>query len=140
MFRAIITMMDVPTALGQLAPRVRQLSRGGALLVFACLLLILGPLTYLWWRFDLSSTWFWFAGLIGDGSAAKAEVGAAATRAGADAATAQLILLLFGMGFTLLPSAVVQSATILCAAGLLLAAAALVAPGASPRAARALEG
>jgi hypothetical protein len=31
MFKAIITMMDVPTAMGLLAPRVRQLSRGGAL-------------------------------------------------------------------------------------------------------------
>jgi hypothetical protein len=57
MFKAIITMMDVSTALSLLAPRVRQLSRGGALLIFACLLLILGPLGYLWWRFDLSSTW-----------------------------------------------------------------------------------
>ncbi len=106
MFRALITMMDVPTALGQLAPRVRQLSRGGALLIFACLLLILGPLAYLWWRFDLSSTWGWFSALIGDGSAARAEVGAAATRAGADDEAAGLILLLFGTGFTLLPSAV----------------------------------
>ncbi len=106
MFRAIITMMDVPTAMGQLAPRMRQLSRGGALLIFACLLLILGPLAYLWWRYDLSSTWYWFSGLIGDGSAAKAEVGDAAARAGADDATAGLILLLFGTGFTLLPSAV----------------------------------
>ncbi|MBX0330479.1 hypothetical protein K2Z83_22755, partial [Oscillochloris sp. ZM17-4] len=106
MFKAIITMMDVPTAMGLLAPRVRQLSRGGALLIFSCLLLILGPLAYLWWRYDLSSTWFWFADLIGDGSAAKAEVGAAATKAGADDATAGLILLLFGLGFTLLPSAV----------------------------------
>jgi hypothetical protein len=106
MFKAIITMMDVPTALGLLAPRVRQLSRGGALLIFACLLLILGPLAYLWWRFDLSSTWGWFTWLIGDGTVATAEVGAAATRAGADDATAGLILLLFGTGFTLLPSAV----------------------------------
>ena len=106
MFRALITMMDVPTALSLLAPRVRQLSRGGALLIFACLLLILGPLAYLWWRFDLSSTWGWFTWLIGDGSAARAEVGAAAARAGADDATAQLILILFGVGFTLLPSAV----------------------------------
>jgi hypothetical protein len=106
MFKALITMMDVPTALSLLAPRVRQLSRGGALLIFACLLLILGPLAYLWWRFDLSSTWTWFSALIGDGSAARAEVGAAATRAGADDATAGLILMLFGTGFTLLPSAV----------------------------------
>jgi hypothetical protein len=106
MFRALITMMDVPTALSLLAPRVRQLSRGGALLIFACLLLALGPLAYLWWRFDLSSTWSWFTALIGDGSEARAEVGAAATRAGADDGTAQLILLLFGTGFTLLPSAV----------------------------------
>ena len=106
MFKAIITMMDVPTAMGQLAPRVRQLSRGGALLIFSCLLLILGPLAYLWWRFDLSATWGWFNALIGDGSTAKAEVGAAATRAGADDGTAGLILLLFGTGFTLLPSAV----------------------------------
>jgi hypothetical protein len=106
MFKAIITMMDVPTAMGLLAPRVRQLSRGGALLIFSCLLLILGPLAYLWWRFDLSSTWGWFTWLIGDGTAAKAEVGAAATRAGADDGTAQLILMLFGTGFTLLPSAV----------------------------------
>jgi hypothetical protein len=106
MFKAIITMMDVPTAMGQLAPRIRQLSRGGALLIFTCLLLILGPLAYLWWRYDLSSTWYWFAALIGDGSAARAEVGAAAARAGADDNTAGLILLLFGTGFTLLPSAV----------------------------------
>ena len=106
MLKAIITMMDVPTALGLLAPRVRQLSRGGALLIFACLLLILGPLAYLWWRFDLSSTWGWFTWLIGDGTAARAEVGAAAARAGADLGTAGLILMLFGTGFTLLPSAV----------------------------------
>ncbi|NTU85844.1 MAG: hypothetical protein HGA45_42020, partial [Chloroflexales bacterium] len=106
MFRALITMMDVPTALSLLAPRARNLSRGGALLIFACLLLSLGPLAYLWWRFDLSSTWGWFRWLIGDGSAAEAEVGGVATRAGADAETAGLVLLLFGTGFTLLPSAV----------------------------------
>lgn len=106
MFRALITMMDVPTALSLLAPRTRRLSRGGALLIFACLLLVLGPLAYLWWRFDLSATWDWFRWLIGDGSAAEAEVGTAASRAGADAETAGLVLLLFGTGFTLLPSAV----------------------------------
>jgi hypothetical protein len=66
----------------------------------------LGPLAYLWWRFDLSSTWGWFTWLIGDGTTANAEVGAAATRAVADDSTAGLILVLFGTGFTLLPSAV----------------------------------
>jgi hypothetical protein len=106
MFRALITMMDVPTALSLLAPRTQRLSRGGALLIFSCLLLILGPLAYLWWRFDLSATWDWFRWLIGDGSAAEAEVNSAATSAGADAETAGLVLLLFGTGFTLLPSAV----------------------------------
>ena len=60
MLRALITMMDVPTALSQLAPRVQRLGRGGALLIFSCCLLILGPLAYLWWRFDLASTWDWF--------------------------------------------------------------------------------
>lgn len=106
MFRALITMMDVPTALSLLASRTRHLSRGGALLIFSCLLLMLGPLAYLWWRFDLSATWDWFRWLIGDGSAAEAEVSTATTRAGADAEIAGLVLLLFGTGFTLLPSAV----------------------------------
>ncbi len=106
MFRAIITMMDVPSALAVFAPRVRQLSRGGALLVFACLLLILGPLTYLWWRFDLSATWGWFDGLIAAGGSAHSEIQTAATQAGADTDTTSLILMLFGTGFTLLPSAV----------------------------------
>ena len=106
MLRALITMMDVPTALSQLAPRVQRLGRGGALLIFSCCLLILGPLAYLWWRFDLSSTWDWFRWLIGDGAQAGAEVQAATLRAGADADTAGLVLLLFGTGFTLLPSAV----------------------------------
>jgi hypothetical protein len=106
MFRAIITMMDVPTALGQLAPYTRRLGRGGALLIFSCCLLILGPLCYLWWRFDLSSTWDWFRWLIGERSVAEAEVQAATLGVGADDQTAGVILLLFGTGFTLLPSAV----------------------------------
>lgn len=106
MFKAIITMMDVPTALTQLAPKMRGLSRGAALLMFSCCLICLGPLVYLYWRFDLSSTIGWFGWLVGDRSVADAEVQSVAVRAGADAETAGAILLLFGVGFTLLPSAV----------------------------------
>jgi len=116
MLRAIITMMDVPNALTLLAPRVQRLSRGGALLIFSCCLLLLGPLAYLWWRFDLNATNDWFrwlmdapdapaAGAAPAAASALAEVGAAAAQAGADATTAQAILLVFGVSFTLLPSA-----------------------------------
>lgn len=106
MFRALITMMDVPSALGQLAPRVQRLGRGGALLIFSCCLLILGPLAYLWWRFDLASTWDWFRWLIGERSLAESEVQTAVVSAGADGDIVGAVLLLFGSGFTLLPSAV----------------------------------
>ncbi len=106
MFRAIITMLDVPTALTLLAPRVQRLSRGGALLVFSCCLIILGPLSYLWWRYDLASTWDWFGWLIADGTPGQREVQGVVTQTGADDQTAGLIMILFGVGFTLLPSAV----------------------------------
>ena len=106
MFRAIITMMDVPSALTLLAPRIQRLSRGGALLIFSCCLIALGPLGYLWWRFDLSSTWNWFSWLIADGTPGQIEVQGAVRQTGADDQTAGLIMLLFGVGFTLLPSVV----------------------------------
>lgn len=120
MIKAIITMMDVPTALTLLAPRVQRLSRGGALLIFSCCLIILGPLAYLWWRFDLNATNDWFRWLLGapvaeaaviplapvaDGGVALTDVRAAAVQAGADAATSGAILIVFGTSFTLLPSA-----------------------------------
>jgi hypothetical protein len=106
MLKAIITMMDVPTALSQLAPRMQRLGRGGALLIFSCCLLIISPLCYLWWRFDLSSTWNWFDWLLTDPTRAPAEVTTTLTNAGADDDTTQVMLMLFGSGFTLLPSAV----------------------------------
>jgi hypothetical protein len=106
MFKAIIRMMDVPTALSLLAPRVQRLGRGGALLIFSCCLVCLGPLAYLWWKYDLSSTWNWFGWLVGDQTVAEGQVRAVATRAGADNDTAGLVIILFGFGFTLLPSAV----------------------------------
>jgi hypothetical protein len=106
MFKAIIRMMDVPTALTLLAPRVQRLGRGGALLIFSCCLICLGPLAYLWWTYDLSSTWDWFRWLIGDQTVAEGQVRAAATQVGADTDTTGLVIILFGIGFTLLPSAV----------------------------------
>ena len=110
MFNALIRMMDVPTALAHLAQhmRGRGLTRGGALLIFACCLLIFGPLAYIWWRFDLASTWEWFDWLLVGGTA---DVAAAITTTTGNVVTAEddsarVALILFGAGFTLLPSAI----------------------------------
>jgi len=84
MLRAIITMMDVPSALTLLAPRVQRLSRGGALLIFSCCLLLLGPLAYLWWRFDLNATNDWFRWLMDAPDAPAAGAAPAAASALAD--------------------------------------------------------
>lgn len=116
MFRAIIAMMDVPTALELLSRSMhrRPIGRGGALLIIICGVLILGPLCYIFWRFDLDSTWKFFDWLIAGGAApvqdaaAKLTIGPDATAAQLpqDDQTGRLMLMLFGSGFMLLPTAV----------------------------------
>lgn len=110
MFNALIRMMDVPTALAALAQhmRGRGLTRGGALLIFTCCLLIFGPLAYIWWRFDLHSTWNWFDWML---TGAQADVAGGISAVTEQQVTpqddsARVVLILFGAGFTLLPSAI----------------------------------
>lgn len=101
MFRTLIGLMDVPTMLMALDQHMRQrgLSRVGALLIFACCITIIGPLGYLYWRFDLNSTWSWFEWMVSGGEATiKGQI--------ADPNTAAMAVMLFGFGVTMFPSAV----------------------------------
>lgn len=101
MFRALVGLMDVPAMLDQLHLHMqrRGLSRSGALLIFACCLVVIGPLTYLYWRFDLNSTWNWFEWAVTGGE----DVVRGAVD---DPETAALMVILFGFGVTLFPSAI----------------------------------
>lgn len=112
MFQALARMMDVPTALAMLAGYIRGIGRGGALLIFACCLIALFPLGYLWYRFDLASTWHWFDWLA---AGAPADVQAAATALAAMPETAaatpddemlKAMVFILPFCFTLLPSAI----------------------------------
>lgn len=112
MFQALARMMDVPTALAMLAGYIRGIGRGGALLIFACCLLILGPLGYCWYLFDLHSTWSWFdwlaagaPGAVQSAAAALAATPEMATVA-PDDETLKAMIFVLPFCFTLLPSAV----------------------------------
>lgn len=112
MFQALARMMDVPTALAMLAGYVRGVGRGGALLIFACGLIALFPLGYLWYRFDLASTWHWFdwlaAGAPADLQTARTTLEASPETAAAapDDETLKAMIFILPFCFTLLPSAV----------------------------------
>lgn len=101
MFRALVGLMDVPTMLMSLDQHMRQrgLSRVGALLIFACCMTIVGPLGYLYWRFDLASTWSWFEWLVSGG---QETIGGAIS----DPNAAAMAVMMFGFGVTMFPSAV----------------------------------
>jgi|GEM_PF-1730748 len=112
MFQALARMMDVPTALSLLEPRIRGIGRGGALLVFACCLISLFPLGYAYYRFDLASTWHYFDWLA-DGAPEDVQAGAAALAANPETAPVvpddeamRTLLFILPWCFTLLPSAV----------------------------------
>lgn len=101
MFRALVGLMDVPAMLDQLHQHMQRkgLSRMGALMIFACCLTIIGPLTYFYWRFDLNSTWNWFEWAVAGGEDAV-------RGAIQDPETLAVMLIVFGFGVTLFPSAV----------------------------------
>lgn len=101
MWRWFVSMMDVPEMLGMLDMHLRQrgLTRGGALIIFCSCGIIIMPLLYLYWKFDLESTWTTFSWIATGGQeTVKAAI--------PDENTAQFSLMLLGLGATLLPSAV----------------------------------
>lgn len=101
MIRVLAGLMDVPTMLDQLHKLMVQkgLSRAGALLIFACCLSVIGPLAYFYWRFDLNSTWSWFEwAVVGGEDMVRGSIN--------DPETVALMLILFGFGVTMFPSAV----------------------------------
>lgn len=101
MWRWFVSMMDVPEMLDRLGDHMQQrrLSRGGALIILVCCMAAFGPLAYLYWRFDLASTWDWFDWLVSGG---QDEV----QRAISDPNTAAAAVMMFGFGVTMFPSAV----------------------------------
>ena len=101
MWRWFVSMMDVPAMIDLLHAHMQRkgLSRLGALLIFACCMIIIGPLVYLYWRFDLNSTWNWFEWAVTGGE----DMVRGSVR---DPEAAALMLMLFGFGVTLFPSAI----------------------------------
>jgi hypothetical protein len=101
MWRWFVSMMDVPEMLNMLDAHFKEkpLGRGGALIIFISCLLLFGPLCYLYWRFDLASTWDTFSWIASGGQPiAEANIN--------DQNTAAFTVMLLGLGATLFPSAI----------------------------------
>jgi hypothetical protein len=108
MFRALMTMTDIPGALTTLDMVMRgRMTRAGAwVIIFACII-VLGPLCYMFWRFDLQSTWGTLEWLAVGGQAEVTAVVAETNDTSPEQAAndAGWVLVVFGVGFSLLPTA-----------------------------------
>lgn len=108
MFRALTTMTDIPGALTALhmAFQGRMTKAAAWVIIFACMLLI-GPIGYIFWAYDLQSTWDTLSWLAVGGQAEVTEAIAESndTTPEQAAADAGWVLVVFGLGFSLLPTA-----------------------------------
>lgn len=102
MWRWFVSMMDVPEMLEMLHAHIQRkgMSRASALVVFFASSILIVPFGYLYWRFDLASTWHTFTWIATGGAQEMKDA------ANADENTTAFVLMLLGMGATLMPSAV----------------------------------
>lgn len=101
MWRWLVSMMDVPEMLDMLGAFMARkgMGRGGALITMICCIMIIGPLGYLYWRFDLASTWDWFTWLVSGG---EETINNAIT----DENYAAAAVIMFGFSVTMFPSVI----------------------------------
>ena len=99
MWRWLVSMMDVPEMLDMLGAHMasKKMGRGSALLILLCCFSVFGPLAYMYWKYDLASTWDWFTWLVSGGEDAVSS-------AISDQNTAAAAVIMFGFSVMMFPS------------------------------------